>query len=58
MPLKVMSGTVLNQDSNHPMSGKIVGWRGGYLVIKWCNGLESDEWPSDVTLTGDVEFGD
>jgi len=56
MMLRVISGTVLNQDSDYPMSGEIVGWRGDYLHIRWFDGKDCDEWPSDVTLTGDVKF--
>lgn len=56
--MRAVAGTVLNQDSDNPMSGEIVGWDKGRLRIHWASGLECNECPIDVILTGDVQFGE
>lgn len=58
MKLLVVSGTVLNQDSNHPMSGEIVGRNDDLICVLWCDGRVCNEYPKDITLTGNVEFGE
>ena len=56
LALVAARGTVLNQDSVEPMSGQIVGHTPDFLTVRWCDGVESQEYRSDVLLTGDVRF--
>lgn len=59
MKVVLTGGTVLNQDNDNPMSGTIEGRSGRddeYLRVRWVDGIVSDEWPADVTLTGDARF--
>ena len=52
----LVSGTVLNQDSDNPMSGEIVERSGHDLSVAWSNGLVCWEDAGDVILTGNVKF--
>ena len=56
MKMIVVAGTVLNQDTGNPMSGRIIESGNSSVLVSWCNGLVNWEYRGDVTLTGDVEF--
>ncbi len=56
MKFRIAAGTiVLNQSNTNPMSGEVTGWTDqDMLLVQWCNGLKSEESPTDVTLTGNL----
>lgn len=56
MKIVLVGGTVLNQDINRPLSGEIIGREGDLICVQWCDGVVCNEWPADVTLTGNVRF--
>ena len=57
MKIKIVGGTVLNQNPSDPLSGKIIERHSvGMFKVKWCNGTETLEQPEDLILTADIEL--